>query len=292
MRENIRWDESEWQRLAELCLALRVNDPASSLLQLAQRAVAQFPKDRQRELIANKSVEPLVPYIRRLSAVVNSQITGEKPRPEIIKPTYEEVQAEHGARILAEAPIEQIYELRGGELTKSLSLQEVIEEHGVEAILEEVDTPALIGIAVERVCRSIGSLGAGSFGGLELVRSLLQKPVNGVVPHAPLVHKPTQPKPMEPKKSSVLIVGALPQQKQEIAKSRLSGRCRFRFVESDRGKHIEVGSPEVVVAWTSFLDHSTTERIKSQCGDIPLIEYNGGVGKLIDTVERKLNQLA
>lgn len=290
---NVRWSDEEWELLADWCIALRVNDPVSSLLALAKQAVLRFPKTRQRVLTSQAQIEPLAPYVRRKLATVLPAIQG-TPR-EI---TYEEARSKFGDRILAEATptetpkpapsVEDLYLCHGAELLKPFDVPEVIEYFGIETLIERVDTPQLIGLAVERVCRNLGGMS-------NPLAFLQMPPVPSRNGHAE--HKPSPPKEPEtlpkwvPKKSSILVVGALPDHKQHLASSRLSGRCKFRFVDSDAGKSVDVGSPDVIVAWSSFINHSTRDRIKTQCGDIPLIEHSGGVTKLIDAIERKLDAL-
>ena len=43
----IRWTDKEWDKLAELVHAMRLNSP-DSIATLANRAQQQFPEDRQR----------------------------------------------------------------------------------------------------------------------------------------------------------------------------------------------------------------------------------------------------
>lgn len=276
-KSHVRWTEDEVDTLADLAIALRVNDPYSSLLNLVQRANEQMPKARQRNVMSNVQIEEigrrvghrsrqvkvehdeLIRLRKELAALKESQGAGSPA----VDMTDEELMAAFAPRVLS-----------------NMSLEDVLQHFDCNSILADTPTSVLIGEIARRMTE--GFDGLQSFA--PAVAQVAQA-AQAIIPAAiPSGNGSAQAKvPQIDKIKSVAIIGI--QDKQLSTLRRMVPGVLFKSIP--RGQEIPKGS-DLYVSWTRFLSHSEENRLRSAVPSSAHIRHNGGLKAMANSIMNRL----
>jgi hypothetical protein len=250
LSERVYWDDEEKRKLIESVFVMRQNDPDSSLISIINRAQAQFPPDRQRNI-------PSVKVIPWLS-------DGLKER---FRDMREKARALDSAKTEANAAKQNQTELRQ-------QLNGLVEKARKDA-LKRLDTEDLVIEIMARMDASNNAL-------LARVEALERKVGNGA-PKPALASKP-----IAKKKPTILVVGMLPDQANNLQR-RFQARADLRFLAGDAAGRSTPHAQAVVING-KFVAHKTQDLVRSAYSQLKHIHIvHGGQSIVASKIEEVLN---
>ena len=145
----VRWNEEEWDRLAELVHSMRKNSP-DSIASLANRAQKQFPKDRQRPgILTTVALQPLVERIQQKDR--DLQAKSEKSDEYAAKLTFFENVPATREELLATLSDEEIRRHFQPRLLQMLAPADVVASFETEVLLDAMTTGDLAAVVAKRL---------------------------------------------------------------------------------------------------------------------------------------------
>lgn len=263
-KERIVWTDEEWEKLADLVVRMRLNDPVPALYTLANKAMDSFPSDRRRKIQGAAFLGPL---------------------PELVSNKFKELQhaAEQAVKLqqrldesrTAEEILEslsdtEIIRLYGERFLNTMTPEELLSQLTPPQILEAFKTETLVGEAARR-----------------FTEDLLNNPVIRQITIAgkPPVKQNLSPVKMRPPK--VVFIG-LKNNQQDLIRESLQHIADLRFVDKQRSASDVPKGADIYVVWTRFTSHDMGTVAKKYASPGCYIQHTGGIEKMVESVQLKL----
>lgn len=274
-KENVYWDANEIKQLAQQTAKRRLNDLNPPLLTLVKGAIAQLPKDRQREL--NNVPSYLLDEIKHY---IKEEIKSVVPPPPPIK--LEE---------LSDTELRIQLELIINRLPASDTLNSIHDCFSADELISKCPTQDLLHHALNRLVDFAGKLDKITrLPGVTEVKPTkpTTTPVNAVTSSEP------KPEPAS-RKPKVGIDGFKPEQIQHIQSAVSDKFTVFGLRKSGketRQASLDVKDAEVYIVNIKWTQHENYRQIKDHANKTGklFIEHRGGTSSLIQQLkELKLN---
>lgn len=145
----IRWTEEEWDKLAELVLAMRRNSP-DAIATLANRAQKQFPKTRQRPgILTTAALKPLIDRVQRQERELQQK--AEKCDELAAKLSFHEGAPSTREEILETLDDDELCSRFLPRLLQIAAPVDIVSAFNVETLFGAVDTADLAGLLAKRL---------------------------------------------------------------------------------------------------------------------------------------------
>lgn len=281
-RHYIVWTDAEWDKLTEHVWTLRKNNPAEPLLDMARRALPQFPKERQRVIRAAKEIEPLIERLKQrdeLAAATTAE--AQRLRQQVQQLTEQAAKLISSEEVLGTLTDAEVVERYGKRVLQIMTPDEVLCGYPVEALLSYVPNVELIAQAARVQAEALESQQGLAESIRELTAALRSRPASTPMPQRVITAaRSTLPR--------VTVVGLLPAQQAEV-ESRLRGRAQFCFVDKNRTDGAAIpDNQDVILLAANFIGHGMQELARRKVGpQTRLVIHHGG----ISTIARKLDEL-
>lgn len=255
---RIFWNDVERAKIIEQVFSMRQNDPESSLTAIVNRAVAQLPKERQRQIPSVKSI----PWL-----------------PEAIKNKFAEqrkiVRSNEQAQSTVAAATKQHIELQA-------TLTAMVDNARQEALVEADLVTLLVAVA--------DKLQPDDNIDLKAIKTRVAR-LELILSDAGELEQPEAPAPAPTKKKpTILIVGMLPNQNRELL-THFGKNVSLIFMDRDdeKGK-VPLASAAVINA--KFIKHALQSRIQSEMhGRAKVYLVKGGLTSVKERIETVLSEL-
>ena len=256
---RIFWNDEEKAQIIERVFSMRQNDPESSLTAIVNRAVAQLPQDRQRQIPSVKSI----PWL-----------------PEAIKARFAQqrklVRDNEQAKTTAATAEQQRKDLKS-------QLTAMVDKARRDA-LAEADLPTLLIAVADQLLPDDGSE-------LVEIKKRVERLELALSERAAVLAPEPEPAPApEPKKPSILVVGMLANQNRELM-THFGKDVSLLFMDRDDEKG-RVPLASAVVVNAKFIRHALQSRIQSEMhGRAKVYLVKGGLTTVKEKIEIVLGDL-
>lgn len=283
---HINWTDDEWERLTDLIEPMRRNNPEPPLIILVNRALAQFPEGRRRNLRGTRQLEPLS---RRLKERYQVLVNAKSDKDKLIEQLSAIKEAPTKEEILSSLTDAEIIQNFSQKVLDNLSPIEICANFSNGELLEGIPKAVIIGYAVQQIIESIAETANNFNLGLQNLGTITQgvlKAQSKTAPSVP-ISRPTLTQRKLPK---VTIVGMKGDQSGHL-EDKFTGRAIFNFLNKDQAQICVPPSTDILVFWGKFCGHKTQEQIKSRLpSTCRFIIHHGGTVTLAETLEPMINR--
>jgi hypothetical protein len=265
-RTAVRWNEKEWDDLADLVHSMRRNSP-DSITTLANRAQKQFPKERQRPgILTTAALQPLIERIQQKDR--DLQVKAQKSDEYATKLSFFKNAPATREELLTSLSDDEI---RGSFLPRLLQVVTPIDVIGAfktEVVLDSVATGDLAAVLVKRLVTD------------------WERPIQVSVQIPEQREQRPTPKPkINGTAKKVLIVGAKGDQPRHL-REKVGSVADLIFIDTERLDRQSVPkSVDLVVLWSKFVSHQQREIILSVVEPRKVLEHFGGLVYLVRRIE-------
>lgn len=266
----IRWDDQEWDRLAELVYSMRRNTPEDSIASMANRAQRQFPKDRQRPgILTTAALQPLIERVKQKDREL--QLKAEKCDQLLARLSFFENAPATREEFLATLTDEEVRTFLP-RLLQMVAPADVVAAFNTEALLGAIETADLAAVLARRLVRGFN------------------RPVNVVV-QMPDQRLPVAAAPRQRvngnngRRKRIVVVGTKGDQPRHLAE-RVGTLVELTCIEVDK---LHRGSlprnADHVVVWSKFISHDRRQIIFNEVEPRKVSEHFAGLTELGDFIE-------
>lgn len=272
----VRWDDDEWDKLADLVFTMRRNTPEDSIAQMATRAQQQFPKHRQRPgTLTTAAVRPLIERIKRKDR--DLQLKAEKCDELQAKLAHYGGMPATKQELAATFTDEEVRAYFLGRVMHMVTPEDVLGFFPAPMLMDSVETPDLVAISAKRLVQDLAT----------------PRPVHVsfTMPegHRPL--QPARPKASGPSqhgsaKKKVVVVGTKGDQPRHLAE-RLGPNVDLLCIEVDKLHPNSIPkNADHVVIWSRFASHDHRQIVFSAMEPRRISEHTrGGLTELAEFIE-------
>ena len=246
MTDRVYWDDDEKRKLVDAVFVMRQNDPDSSLISIINRAQAQLPKDRQRNIPSVKAIPWISDALKlrfrglrdKARALDNAktEATSAKQGQSQLKDRLNELVTKAREEAISKMSIEDLVVELASRM--AINQQEVIDR--IEALERRAPAPPRVDLSDP----SIGPTGS---------------------------------------KKTILVVGMLPEQENNL-RAKFKGRVDLRFMRGNDVKSTLPYAGHIILNG-KFIAHKTQSRVKSLAGGARVIIVHGGQSAVANKIE-------
>lgn len=280
---KIFWTDEEWDQIADLVWRTRKNDPTQSIINLCNKIMDHFPKERRRKITNLKTLKPL---IERLTEKDKSLLDLSE-QLQLCQLEIDELQKELENRNdqLNQLTDEEIFEKFGEKVLQNCSLNDVVGQFSAPEILSNIPLNEIVNHYLSLGMEFLTKKQNDQNELLLAIKDLVTFKNDSRPPMPTPFVRPSVVKPRLPK---VAIVGLLPVQQQAIAKA-LDNKIALTFIDKNRKDGGAIPNhQDGIVVMANFVSHPIQNNVKNKIEGTKtqLIIHHGGTSELIN----KLNE--
>lgn len=267
--KRVRWSDDEWRQMAEVVWIARKNNQEKSLLALANSAIKQLPKDRQRKIISMNNIKPLIEHIQRR----DKEMSESHQKIESLKQAIQDLRnntttKQEVLETLTDSEIMHYFADRVWTLTDS---SKILHKYTEAELLNHIPLSKLAGYVASSFTEKLSYI--ESVACIQVTNNEL-----------PSRNGHTKSKPDN--RPTLLIIGALDRQHAQIFKL-LDKIAKVTFLKKDRDKDISANYDHYLL-WARFSSHGVQDKLYAKVDRDRVIIYHGGINGMLDTMIKQM----
>ena len=272
--------EEEWDDLAEKLFPSVVKHPTTPLVVLANKLMAQVPVDKRKKFNGH-NIEPLSTRVKdRFESLLKQQTELQELKVKLLglqsTPSKEEIIAG-----LSDEEVLQFSQRVIGLMTP----HEIMSQFTDDILMEEIQTPVLVGKAVQRTLEMFQEMGDNFNGTLNALKEEIEK--KRVEPKRSVGNGAIYAPPQLPK---IALIGLKAVQFKEVAE-KLADKAQCHYVDKNmRNGETIPNACNYVVVWTRHVPHNMQIQAQLKCAKngSELVYHTGGTDTLVKKLETVL----